>query len=72
MKFDFDDILIQPAAISRIESRKQVDVFYDNGYLPLFTAPMDTVIDDGNYSLFQQFHTLHQVSYVDLFQGVHE
>ena len=54
MKFDFDDILIQPAAISRIESRKQVDVFYDNGYLPLFTAPMDTVIDDRNYSLFQQ------------------
>jgi IMP dehydrogenase/GMP reductase len=54
MKFDFDDILIQPAVISRIESRKQVDVFYDNGYLPLFTAPMDTVIDDYNYTLFQQ------------------
>ena len=48
MKFDFDDILIQPAAISRIESRKQVDVFYDNGYLPLFTAPMDTVICSEN------------------------
>jgi hypothetical protein len=54
MKFDFDDILIQPASISRIESRKQIDVFYDNGYLPLFTAPMDTVIDDNNYTLFQQ------------------
>ena len=53
MKFDFDDILIQPAAISRIESRKQVDVFYEDGYLPLFTAPMDTVIDDRNYTLFQ-------------------
>ena len=54
MKFDFDDILIQPAAISRIESRKQVDVFYEDGYLPLFTAPMDTVIDDRNYSRFQK------------------
>ena len=53
MKFDFDDILIQPAAISRIESRKQVNVFCDNGYLPLFTAPMDTVIDDSNYTIFQ-------------------
>jgi IMP dehydrogenase/GMP reductase len=53
MKFDFDDILIQPADISNIESRKQVNVFYEDGYLPLFTAPMDTVIDDSNYTLFQ-------------------
>ena len=53
MKFDFDDILIQPADISNIESRKQVNVFYEDGYLPLFTAPMDTVIDDRNYTLFQ-------------------
>jgi len=53
MKFDFDDILIQPAEISQIESRKQVNVFYEDGYLPLFTAPMDTVIDDRNYTIFQ-------------------
>ena len=53
MKFDFDDILIQPAAISRIESRKQINMFYEDGYLPLFTAPMDTVIDDSNYTFFQ-------------------
>ena len=53
MKFDFDDILIQPAEISQIESRKQVNVFYNDNYLPLFTAPMDTVIDDSNYHIFQ-------------------
>ena len=53
MKFDFDDILIQPADISNIESRKQVNVFYEDNCLPLFTAPMDTVIDDRNYTLFQ-------------------
>ena len=52
MKFDFDDILIQPAAISRIESRKQVNIFCDNGYLPLFTAPMDTVVSRWNKDLF--------------------
>jgi IMP dehydrogenase/GMP reductase len=52
MKFDFDDILIQPAAISRIESRKQVNVFYEGGYLPLFTAPMDTVVCGENVDLF--------------------
>lgn len=53
MKFDFDDILIQPAEISRIESRKQINVFCEDSYLPLFTAPMDTVIDDENYTFFQ-------------------
>jgi IMP dehydrogenase/GMP reductase len=53
MKFDFDDILIQPAEISQIESRKQVNVFYGDNYLPLFTAPMDTVISDDNYKGFQ-------------------
>lgn len=52
MKFDFDDILIQPAPISRIHSRKQVDVFYEYGRLPLFTAPMDTVVSGENKDLF--------------------
>lgn len=52
MKFDFDDILIQPADISNIESRKQVNVFYEDGYLPLFTAPMDTVICSENKDFF--------------------
>jgi IMP dehydrogenase/GMP reductase len=52
MKFDFDDILIQPAEISQIESRKQVNVFYEDNYLPLFTAPMDTVICGENKDFF--------------------
>jgi GMP reductase len=43
-KFDFNDILIQPAKVSSISSRKEINPFYD-GFLPLITAPMDTVID---------------------------
>lgn len=43
-KFDFNDILIKPAKVSSIESRKNVNPFH-NGYLPLITAPMDTVIN---------------------------
>lgn len=54
MKFDFDDLLIVPTKSSSINSRKEVDVFDDNGMLPLFTAPMDTVIDITNIEIFKQ------------------
>jgi len=46
-KFDFNDILIKPATVSEISSRKQIDPYYD-GFLPLITAPMDTVITSKN------------------------
>ncbi|NPV13097.1 MAG: guanosine 5'-monophosphate oxidoreductase [Ignavibacteria bacterium] len=52
VKFDFDDILIQPAEQSDVESRKNVNVFYNDGWLPLFTAPMDTVINYKNIIYF--------------------
>ena len=54
LKFDFDDLLIQPITSSRISSRKEVSVFDDNHMLPLFTAPMDTVIDVDNVKFFQE------------------
>lgn len=51
-KLDFNDILIQPAKKTDIDSRKQVNPFYKNGMLPIIAAPMDTVIDEKNYELF--------------------
>lgn len=50
-KFDFNDILIQSAKVSTISSRKDINPFH-NGFLPLITAPMDTVINDDNKQLF--------------------
>ena len=50
-KFDFNYILIQPAKVSTISSRKDINPFYD-GFLPLITAPMDTVVSEKNNSLF--------------------
>jgi len=42
IKFDFDDILISPAVQSKINSRKEIDIFI-NGSLPLISSPMDRV-----------------------------
>jgi hypothetical protein len=46
-KFDWNDITIVPEILSIISSRSEIDIFRD-GKLPLFTAPMDTVIDANN------------------------
>lgn len=50
-KIDFNDILIKPAVTSNILTRKKINPFYD-GFLPLITAPMDTVIDENNEKEF--------------------
>lgn len=52
MRYDFNDLLIEPAATTNINSRKEVNPFDNNGMLPLFTAPMDTVVDKDNHQLF--------------------
>ncbi|MFZ4522172.1 MAG: IMP dehydrogenase [Bacteroidales bacterium] len=54
LKFDFDDILICPAVISTIQSRKSVKFLDENGMLPLFTAPMDTVIEQEHRDIFRE------------------
>ena len=54
-KFDFDDILIEPAKTTSIHTRKDVDIYYDSedfgifSKLPLIAAPMDTVVSSENY-----------------------
>lgn len=58
-KFDFDDILITPEIQTSIKSRyADVNPYYREvedivGRLPLFTAPMDTVVSVKNIPLFQ-------------------
>jgi IMP dehydrogenase/GMP reductase len=56
VKLDFNDILIQPKAQTNIFSRKQVNPYYVDDFgkykLPLFTAPMDTVVAHDNMREF--------------------
>lgn len=51
--FDFDDILISPTKLSDIRSRNEINIRYEDGMLPLMTAPMDTVINLDNHHYFK-------------------
>lgn len=60
--YSYNDLTIVPKTISKIESRSQIDVFYheipsvigvEKKTLPIFTAPMASVISDLNYKVFK-------------------
>lgn len=52
--YDFDDFLIEPAVLTPISSRSEISIKNNFGTLPLMTAPMDTVISQDNFHLFQK------------------
>jgi GMP reductase len=54
IKFDLNDVLIEPTSSSDIRSRSEVNPFCEDGFLPLFAAPMDTVVDNTNYLLYNK------------------
>jgi hypothetical protein len=54
MKYSLNDISIVPASVSNIDSRSECDPFHVNGKLPLFTAPMSSVVDLNNFKLFEE------------------
>jgi IMP dehydrogenase/GMP reductase len=52
-KFDFNDINIIPSADSSIVHRKtDIDIFTEEGVLPLIVSPMDTVVNSENFFKF--------------------
>lgn len=53
IKYSYNDIGIVPAITSDIEHRKDCDPFVDRK-LPLFTAPMSSVVDESNFNLFEE------------------
>ena len=55
-QYTYKDVTIVPSIVSHIEHREECNPYYEDGMLPLFTAPMDTVVNDKNFDLFEQNH----------------
>ena len=49
--YSYNDITIVPNEISTVSSRSECNCF-DNGMLPIFTAPMASVVSDKNFESF--------------------
>ena len=54
MKYSYNDIMVVPAILSSIQHRAECNPYYKNGMLPLFTAPMDSVVGKENFDLFEK------------------
>lgn len=52
-KYSYNDVSIIPCVKTDIEHRRDCVPLDENGMLPLFTAPMDTVVNDDNYEKFE-------------------
>jgi putative N-acetylmannosamine-6-phosphate epimerase len=51
-KFDFKDIVLVPETLTDIDSRRDVDTFNDEHFLPIMASPMDTVVSLENSKVF--------------------
>lgn len=48
IKLTYDDVSVVPEVITDIETRKSCDPYDEYGMLPIFTAPMNTVVSENN------------------------
>ncbi|EGZ31671.1 IMP dehydrogenase [Malacoplasma iowae] len=51
--FSIQEVCIYPKAVTNIRTRSQCNPFI-NGKLPLFTAPMSSVVDEKTYQYFEE------------------
>lgn len=61
MKYCYNDIAIVPAIKSNIEHRSECNPYtgkFGESSLPIFTAPMSTVVNVHNFELFEQNHII--------------
>ena len=51
--YTYNDLTIKPGIVSNIEHRNECLPWDNEGKLPLFTAPMNTVINKDNFDVFE-------------------
>lgn len=54
--YSLKDVAIMPAVISDIEHRSECNPYYDDGKLPIFTAPMPCVVNSETYHTYEKNH----------------
>lgn len=54
VKYSYDDISVVPAEVSEINHRSECNPYTEEGNLPLFTAPMDSVVSIENFNLWEE------------------
>lgn len=54
VKYSYNDIAIIPAIQSNTEHRAEGNPYDMDGNLPIFTAPMSTVVNEENFALFEE------------------
>lgn len=47
--YSLDDVMIEPASVTTIRHREDIKSVYEDGYLPIFTAPMPCVVNSSQY-----------------------
>lgn len=52
IKLGYNDVSIMPEVVTDIRSRKECNPFDENGMLPIFASPMDSVVDEENIEDF--------------------
>lgn len=57
-KFTFNDINLIPSSLSFIESRSECNVFDNDNMLPIFTAPMSSVVGEENLEIYKESHII--------------
>lgn len=50
--YSLDDVMIEPAKMTYIMHRDDICTRYEDGYLPIFTAPMPCVVNIGQYKKY--------------------
>lgn len=56
IKYSYNDIAVMPAKISTIKHRKDTNPYYFDGMLPIFTAPMSSIVNEDNISTYLSNH----------------